>query len=160
MAFNANATNSSVVYSPQGSINQVVTADHSIASSTTLETVTGLTIPLGKYERIAFKYKIFYSTTANSDFKYLVDVPASITLYRCTKGGADHAGTALAAAPITAEGSAIAIAVSGTEGFLDISGVLENGAALGELKFTFAQNSSHADATLVRRGSNVEFYRF
>ena len=160
MAFNSNATNGGVVYSPQTSINQVVTADHSIASSTTLETVTGLTIPLGKYERVAFKYKIFYSCTANSDFRYLVDVPASVTLYRCTKGGADHAGTALAAAPIATEGSAITIAVTGTEGFLDISGVLENGSAIGELKFTFAQGSNHADATLVRRGSNVEFYRF
>ena len=80
MAFNSNATNGSVVYSPQGSINQVVTADHSIASSTTLETVTGLTIPLGKYERVAFKYKIFYSCTANGDFKYLVDVAASVSL--------------------------------------------------------------------------------
>ena len=160
MAFNSNATNGSVVYSPQTSINQVVTADHSIASSTDLEVVPGLTIPLGKFERVAFKYKIFYSCTANGDFSYLLNIPAAITLYRCSRGGTNHAGTALSEAPITGEGTAINIEVAGTEGFLDFAGFIENGAVLGDIRFQFAQATSHADATIVRRGSNVEFYRF
>jgi hypothetical protein len=160
MAFNANATNGSVVYVPGTRSTQILTADTSITSDTTLSEETGLTIKLGKYERIAFRYNIFYSTTANADFKYLVDIPASITLYRLAATGVDAAGTEISTAPITAEGSAIASAVSGTEGYLGLEGILENGSAIDSLKFTWAQNTSHSDATLVRRGSSVEFIRF
>ena len=160
MAFNANATNGSVVYVPGTRSTQILTADTSVTTDTTLSEETGLTIKLGKYERIAFRYNIFYSTTANADFKYLVDVPAAITLYRLAATGVDTDAGEISTAPITAEGSAIALTANGTEGYLGLEGVLENGSAIDSLKFTWAQNTSHGDATIVRRGSSVEFIRF
>ena len=160
MAFNANATNGSVVYVPGTRSTQILTADTSVTTDTTLSEETGLTIKLGKYERIAFRYNIFFSTTANADFKYLVDVPAAITLYRLAATGVDTDAGEISTAPITAEGSAIALTANGTEGYLGLEGVLENGSAIDSLKFTWAQNTSHADNTIVRRGSNVEFIRF
>ena len=160
MAFNANATNGSVVYVPGTRSTQILTADTSVATDTTLSEETGLTIKLGKYERIAFRYNIFFSTTANADFKYLVDVPAAITLYRLAATGVDTDAGEISTAPITAEGSEIALTANGTEGYLGLEGVLENGSAIDSLKFTWAQNTSHGDATLVRRGSSVEFIRF
>ena len=160
MAFNANATNGSVVYVPGTRSTQILTADTSVTTDTTLSEETGLTIKLGKYERIAFRYNIFFSTTANADFKYLVDVPAAITLYRLAATGVDTDAGEISTAPITAEGSAIALTANGTEGYLGLEGVLENGSAIDSLKFTWAQNTSHGDATLVRRGSSVEFIRF
>ena len=152
MAFNANATNGSVVYVPGTRSTQILTADTSITSDDTLSEETGLTIKLGKYERIAFRYNIFYSTTANADFKYLVDVPAAITLYRLAATGVDTDAGEISTAPITAEGSEIALTANGTEGYLGLEGVLENGSAIDSLKFTWAQNTSHADNTIVRRG--------
>ena len=160
MAFNANATNGSVVYVPGTRSTQILTADTSVATDTTLSEETGLTIKLGKYERIAFRYNIFFSTTANADFKYLVDVPAAITLYRLAATGVDTDAGEISTAPITAEGSEIALTANGTEGYLGLEGVLENGSAIDSLKFTWAQHTSHGDATLVRRGSSVEFIRF
>ena len=160
MAFNANATNGSVVYVPGTRSTQILTADTSVTTDTTLSEETGLTIKLGKYERIAFRYNIFFSTTANADFKYLVDVPAAITLYRLAATGVDTDAGEISTAPITAEGSEIALTANGTEGYLGLEGVLENGSAIDSLKFTWAQNTSHADNTIVRRGSNVEFIRF
>ena len=160
MAFNANATNGSVVYVPGTRSTQILTADTSVTTDTTLSEETGLTIKLGKYERIAFRYNIFFSTTANADFKYLVDVPAAITLYRLAATGVDTDAGEISTAPITAEGSEIALTANGTEGYLGLEGVLENGSAIDSLKFTWAQNTSHSDATLVRRGSSVEFIRF
>ena len=160
MAFNANATNGSVVYVPGTRSTQILTADTSVTTDTTLSEETGLTIKLGKYERIAFRYNIFFSTTANADFKYLVDVPAAITLYRLAATGVDTDAGEISTAPITAEGSAIALTANGTEGYLGLEGVLENGSAIDSLKFTWAQNTSHGDATIVRRGSSVEFIRF
>ena len=160
MAIYSNATNGGVVYTAGERHTKILAADTSITSDNTLSEETGLTIQLGKYERIAFRYNIFYSTTANADFKYLVDIPAAITLYRLAATGVDAAGDEISTAPITAEGSAIASAVSGTEGYLGLEGVLENGSAIDSLKFTWAQNTSHSDATIVRRGSSVEFIRF
>ena len=160
MSFNANSTNGSVIYVPGTRSTQILTADTSITSDATLSEETGLTVKLGKYDRIAFRYNIFYSTTANADFKYLVDVPAAITLYRLAATGVDTDAGEISTAPITAEGSAVALTANGTEGYLGLEGVLENGSALGSLKFTWAQNTSHGDATLVRRGSSVEFIRF
>ena len=160
MSFNANSTNGSVVYVPGTRSTQILTADTSITSDATLSEETGLTVKLGKYERIAFRYNIFFSTTQNADFKYLVDVPAAITLYRLAATGVDTDAGEISTAPITAEGSAIALTANGTEGYLGLEGVLENGSAIDSLKFTWAQNTSHGDATLVRRGSSVEFIRF
>ena len=108
MAFNSNATSGGVVYSAQEPITKVVTADVSVASSTTLVDVSDLDLRVGKYERINFKYNIFYNTAATPDFKYLIDTPASLTTYRVAQNGCDHAGGALASI-ITAEGSAITI---------------------------------------------------
>ena len=162
MPFNANATNNSVVYVSGDRVSsKVLTADQTVTSSTTLVEVPALTLSLGKYERIAFRYSVWYSCTANSDIKYLVDVPASITLYRLSDSGSvDHAGGEISNTVIAAEGSAITIAVSGTEGFLNLNGMLENGSASADLKFTFANGTSHADGTTVRRGSNIEYVKF
>ena len=160
MSFNANSTNGSVVYVPGTRSTQILTADTSITSDATLSEETGLTVKLGKYERIAFRYNIFFSTTQNADFKYLVDVPAAITLYRLAATGVDTDAGEISTAPITAEGSAIALTANGTEGYLGLEGVLENGSAIDSLKFTWAQGTSHSDATLVRRGSSIEFIRF
>ena len=159
MAFNSNATNGGVVYSSQEPITKVVTADVSVASSTTLVDVTDLTLRVGKYERINFKYNIFYNTAATPDFKYLIDTPASLTTYRVAQNGCDHAGGALASI-ITAEGSAITITASGTDGCLQLTGTIENGATAGDIKFQFAQDTSNGTATTVREGSSVQYYRF
>ena len=121
--------------------------------------VSDLDLRVGKYERINFKYNIFYNTAATPDFKYLIDTPASLTTYRVAQNGCDHAGAALASI-ITAEGSAISITASGTDGCLQLTGTIENGATAGDIKFQFAQDTSNGTATTVREGSSVQYYRF
>ena len=159
MAFNQNASAGQVVFSAQEPITKVVKANQDVTSSTTLVDVSDLTLRIGKYERINFKYNIFYTTAAAGDIKYLIDTPASLTAYRVAQNGCDHAGAALASI-ITAEGSAIAITASGTDGCLQLSGTIENGATAGDIKFQFAQNTSDGTAATVREGSSVQYYRF
>jgi len=159
MAFNQNASAGQVVFSAQEPITKVVLANQDVTSSTTLVDVSDLTIRIGKYERINFKYNIFYTTAAAGDIKYLIDTPASLTAYRVAQNGCDHAGAALASI-ITAEGSAIAITASGTDGCLQLTGTIENGATAGDIKFQFAQNTSDGTAATVREGSSVQYYRF
>ena len=159
MAFNQNASAGQVVFSAQEPITKVVLANQDVTSSTTLVDVSDLTIRIGKYERVNFKYNIFYTTAAAGDIKYLIDTPASLTAYRVAQNGCDHAGAALASI-ITAEGSAIAITASGTDGCLQLTGTIENGATAGDIKFQFAQNASDSTAATVREGSSVQYYRF
>ena len=159
MAFNQNASAGQVVFSAQEPITKVVLANQDVTSSTTLVDVSDLTIRIGKYERINFKYNIFYTTAAAGDIKYLIDTPASLTAYRVAQNGCDHAGAALASI-ITADGSAIAITASGTDGCLQLTGTIENGATAGDIKFQFAQNTSDGTAATVREGSSVQYYRF
>ncbi len=82
-----------------------------------------------------------------------------MTAYRVAQNGCDHAGGALASI-ISAEGSAISIVASGTDGCLQLTGTIENGATAGDLKFSFAQNTSDSTAATVREGSSVQYYRF
>tara|TARA_B100000508_G_scaffold43553_1_gene33959 strand:+ start:318 stop:797 length:480 start_codon:yes stop_codon:yes gene_type:complete len=159
MAFNQNASAGQVNFSAQEPITKVVLANQDVTSSTTLVDVSDLTLRIGKYERINFKYNIFYTTAAAGDIKYLIDTPASLTAYRVAQNGCDHAGAALASI-ITAEGSAIAITASGTDGCLQLTGTIENGATAGDIKFQFAQNTSDGTAATVREGSSVQYYRF
>ena len=161
MAFNQNASAGQVLFSAQEPITKVVTANQDVTSSTTLVDVSDLTLRIGKYERINFKYNIFYTTAATPDFKYFIDTPASLTSYRVSRGGNDHAGAPFAASNvITAEGAAVAITASGTDGCLILSGTIENGATAGDFKFQFAQNTSDATAAKVLEGSNLRYYRF
>ena len=82
-----------------------------------------------------------------------------MTSYRAAQNGCDHAGGALASI-ISAEGTAISIVASGTDGCLQLTGTIENGATAGDLKFQFAQDTSNGTATIVLEGSSVQYYRF
>jgi hypothetical protein len=87
MPFNPNPTTGGTVYTPgQFFSGKVLTSDWmtdnaawgKVGSTTaasnegaTLRTLPDLDIAVGKYERLIARYQIFYTGTANSDFKQL-----------------------------------------------------------------------------------------
>jgi hypothetical protein len=163
MPYNLNPTNNSTVYtSGEFFSGDVLTADQTVTNSATLVTVPTFTLGVGKYERVLFRYNIFYTTTADGDFKYRVDVPASPTLYRLVPELIVPAATAVTTPGlITAEADGTGVAASGTEGWLRLTGMLNNGANAGEILFQFAQNTATAaESAVVRAGSFVEFMTF
>lgn len=163
MPYNLNPTNNSTVYtSGEFFSGDVLTADQTVTNSATLVTVPTFTIGVGKYERVLFRYNIFYTTTADGDFKYRVDVPASPTLYRMVPELIVPAATSVTTPGlITAEADGTGLAASGTDGWLRITGMLNNGANAGEIVFQFAQNTAtSAQSAVVRAGSFVEFMQF
>ena len=160
MPLYTNTTAGTVSYAPGTRSTKLLTADSSRTSNNTLAEESGLTIKLGKNQRIAFRYNIFYTTTANADFQFLVNIPADFNYYRLARIGVKHDGAEISEAPVTTEGSAFSIEVSGTEGYLGLEGVLENGATNDNLKFTWAQKTSHGDTTSVTRGSSIEYIMF
>lgn len=162
MSVTVNSTNGSVIYSPDVmTVSQVLAADQTVTNSATLVTVPSFTIPVGKYERLLFRFNLFYTTTADGDLKYRVDVPASPTLYRLATEANPPAATALVTSVIASEADSTATAASGTDGFVRLTGILNNGANAGELIFQFAQNAATAaESAIVRAGSFVEYRRF
>jgi hypothetical protein len=160
MPLYTNTTAGTVAYTSGTRLTKIVPNDVTIQSDNTLSEQAELTIKLGPNERIAYRYNIFWTTTADGDFKYLVDIPASINFYRNARTGVDPTGAEISVAPITTEGSEVGIAVSGENGYLGLEGVLENGSTADSVKFTWAQNSSHASDTTLLRGSSVEYIRF
>lgn len=162
MSVTVNSNNGSVIYSPDVlTVSRVLAADATRTNSDTLLTVPEFTIAVGKYERVLFRLNVFYSTTAAGDLKYRVDVPASPTLYRLVTEEQAPAATALVTGLITSEADDTVLAASGTEGFVRLTGMLNNGATAGEVIFQFAQNTATAsESAIIRAGSFVEVRRF
>jgi len=150
------------VYQPDIlTVGNIVDADQTVTNSATLVTVPQLTLPVGKNERILFRYNVFYSTTATGDLKYRLDVPASPTSYRALLEEHAPAGAALVSSILTAEADDTIVAASGTDGFIRISGVLVNGTTAGQVLFQFAQNTATAaESAVILRGSYLEYRIF
>ena len=162
MPFNSNSAAGTVVYT-DGAYNTglVLPADQTVTNSATLVEVPELTFAVGKYERVLVRYSIFYTTTADGDLKYRLEIPASPTAYRCLSSANPPAATALVTALITAEADATAVAASGTDGHLTLNALVNNGANRGEVQFQFAQNSATAaESVVILAGSSVEYMRF
>ena len=160
MPFNQNTAAGTVVYTPgQLDARLLLPNDQEVASSTTLVSVPELKIPLGKYERVVFRFNIHISCHANGDAKWRVDIPGSPTLYSEATTGVNTDGSEFDA-HVTAATTVDTGDLSGTGGFIRIDGVVDNGANAGHIDFQFAQRASDANATKILRGSYVEFQRF
>jgi hypothetical protein len=164
--YTTRADNGEIVFAPEELACFVLEADQTVTNSDTLVTVPAFTVPVGKYERYILRYNIFLSTTATGDFKYLVDAPASPTLFRqvsWSQGGAATtivAGGSTGGAVATAEG-ALTVVGTGAEGFLLANLLVVNGANSGNIIFQFAQNTAtSAESAIVRAGSFLEVRKF
>jgi hypothetical protein len=162
MSVTVNSNNGSVIYAPDELFaGAVLGADQTVTNSATLVNVPALKIPVGKYERVLFRFNIFYTTTADGDMKYRLDVPASPTLYRLVTEEQAPAATAMVSGLLTSEADDTVLAASGTEGFIRLVGVLSNGATAGDLQFQFAQNTAtSAQSAIIRAGSFAEYRVF
>jgi hypothetical protein len=108
-----------------------------------------------------FHYKIrcvvYFSTTATADWKFRWTGPA-VTLLRTARrwivgGGAAYAGVTVQTAFDAAD---VAVAGAGAEGVLEIECTVIPSAA-GTIALSWAQNTSDPAATIVRRGSFIEY---
>jgi len=162
MPLYTNTSTGTVAYTSGTRLTKILPNDVVKTSNTTLSEQTELTIDLGPNERISFRYNIYWNTKPTGDFKYLVNIPASINFYRLVRTGVYPDAAEVSEAAITAEGAAVSLAF-GTDpsnGYLGLEGVLENGSTADSMKFTWAQYESAGDATTLLRGSSVEYIRF
>lgn len=150
------------VYQPDIlTVGGIVDADQTVTNSATLVTIPQLTLPVGKNERVLFRYNLFYTSTATGDLKYRVDVPASPTTYRLFSEEQAADATAIVCATITGEADDTVLFASGTDGFIRLTGFIANGTTAGSVIFQFAQNTATAaQSAVIRAGSFLEYRYF
>jgi hypothetical protein len=150
------------VYQPDiMQLGNVVDADQTVTNSATLVTIPQLTLPVGKNERVLFRYNLFYTSTATGDLKFRVDVPATPTLYRLFSEEQAADATAIVCSTITSEADETVLFATGTDGFIRVTGVLANGTTAGQIQFQFAQNTATgSQSAVIRAGSFLEYRIF
>ena len=159
--YTTRSDNGEIIFTTEPPLVQILEADQTVTNSDTLVTVPAFSFPIGKYERYVAEYTIWFSTTASGDLKYIIDAPASPTLFRqvdWTQGG--DATSLTTPAVKTAEAST-SLTAAGAQGFLKLYLDLVNGATSGTVVFQFAQNTATAsESAIVRAGSFVSLRKF
>lgn len=139
--------------------NAFKTADTTRTATTVVANDPTLQFAVAANTAYAFRIAVFFTTTANGDFKYQLTGPASPSLVRLYRravvGGASTPTLYVLDTAFVATDQALAGA--GAEGWFECTGVLVNGVNAGTVAFAWAQNTSDAGNTIVRRGSFIEF---
>ena len=72
MAFYSNTTQGTVAYSSDGYQQKILANDGSDLANSTLATQSGLSIPLGGFERVMGKYTIWYDSDDTNELKFRI----------------------------------------------------------------------------------------
>jgi hypothetical protein len=131
------------------------TADETVNSSTTLQGDNDLLFNMSASSTYEFSMRIFYLTNATADFKFDIDSTGT-TDPTVSHIGADWIlpDSTVGAAVHTALNTTVNLtAASGTIGVIDIRGTVQNGTDAGDLRLRWAQNTSDAGNTTVRKAS-------
>lgn len=139
----------------------ICTADQTVANSATLANSTYLQFAVAASTKYRFRARIFFDTTAAGDFKWDINGPAGISIFRCMYL-ALPAGASLAAGAstvVTAINTVVSLTGTGTTGgYVMLEGIVHNGSNAGTIAFRFAQNSQTNDSgAIVRAGSSMEY---
>lgn len=160
MPVNLNPQNNATEYVSGELETRVNSQDRTVTASTTLVAVPELTIGLARFQRLLFRFSLFYSSPAAADFKYRLAVPTGLTLYRCFRETWAPDATGLAFAQDTSNNGTTDITVlhaANTDGFIRGTGIIHNGSTAGDFQLQFAQNTSDAGNTILRAGSFIDF---
>ena len=160
MPFNINPQNSATEYVPGELETRVNSQDRTVTSSTTVIAVPELTISLARFQRLLFRFNLFYSSPAAAGFRYRLTVPSGLTLYYAARETYAPDGSSFTVARDTSNNGTTDITVthaSGTEGLIRGTGIIHNGSTAGDFQVLFAQNVSNANNTILRAGSFIDF---
>ena len=135
------------------------TADESLQNNT-FQDDDHLSFAVAANTKYAWRCHIHYNTPSAADFKVQWTGPASPTLVRVFIAGMAPDGTTWVGTGImTTFSSPVAILGAGanTAGYVEFSGVLQNGANAGTVHFQWAQNTTTASDTTVYAGSHIDY---
>ena len=123
-----------------------------------------LSFPLGKYERANIRAKIDI-TYLDGDFKYKLTVPASSTSARIITRSSEtpisgELAEVGALSTNTAGVAEVAVTAGDGAGYVLFEGTIEAGGTAGTVALQFAQRANHANDTVLKEGSYLEYMKF
>jgi hypothetical protein len=147
---------------------QVIKAtDESRSANDTLTDDATLKFTVAANTKYRFRFRVFYTTDTDADFKLQAAGPAAPTMITYTliafAPGSGIGGGSIAGAIALTQGTAFGVPLALTEtggsvdGAIHVDGILHNGANAGTVVFQWAQNTSDAGGTIVRAGSYLEY---
>lgn len=160
MPFFVNPQNNSTEYSTGEVETRALTADRTVTSSTAVIAVPELTVNLARFQRLFFRFNLFYSSPTAAGFRYRLTVPGGLTLYTAVRESFAPDATNWVLARDTSNNGTTDITLthaSGTEGVVRGTGIIHNGSTAGDFQVQFAQNVSNAGNTILRAGSTIDF---
>lgn len=133
--------------------------DEQRTSTDTLAADSALKFAMAASTKYVFRARLFYSSSATPDFKWRHAGPASPTFLAIERRQIVPAATADSAIALDTDYSAadIVAAAGDGSGWIEVAGVIHNGATAGDFSLQWAQNTSDAAATTVRAGSYIEY---
>lgn len=133
-------------------------SDQTLVNSTTLTNVSDLSYPVRPFEKINFKYIIWYCANVTANIRFAVTAPASANIYYAPTGSIQYSTTGTFVQVQTANASACTINFAGLGAnyvpaspkanslLAEIVGSIEVGSTGGFLNLQFSQISSVASA--------------
>lgn len=136
------------------------TADEARTATTAITADSTLKFAMAANTRYNIRARIYYDTGATEDFKWRHSGPASPTLVRLRRVGLQPNATTFAIIALDTAYSAADVVLAGTAangGWVDIDGIVVNGATAGDFVFGWAQNTAGTNPTTVLAGSYIEY---
>ena len=123
-----------------------------------------LSFTLGKYERARIRGLIDI-TYLDGDFKYKLTVPASSTSARIITRSSEtpisgDTSEVTALSTNTAGVAEVAVTAADGAGYIFFEGTIEAGGTAGTVAIEVGQRANHANDTVLKEGSYLEFSRF
>ena len=123
-----------------------------------------LSFTLGKYERARVRGLIDI-TYLDGDFKYKLTVPASSTSARIITKSSEtpisgDTSEVTALSTNTAGVAEVAVTAADGAGYIFFEGTIDSGGTAGTVAIEVGQRANHANATVIKEGSYLEFSRF
>ncbi len=127
-------------------------------TDTTLAADEELRFRIEAKQTVSLRLAVVFDTTSNADFKFGMRGPSSPTLVRIGYQVIDAGETTVEIARNEDFTTTTTLTTTGgSVGFMIGHGVIQNGSTAGEVSFQWAQGTSHADSTIVRLGSVIEY---
>ena len=123
-----------------------------------------LSFTLGKYERARVRGLIDI-TYLDGDFKYKLTVPASSTSARIITKSSEtpisgDTSEVTALSTNTAGVAEVAVTAADGAGYVFFEGTIEAGGTAGTVAIQIGQRANHANDTVLKEGSYLEYMRF
>ena len=123
-----------------------------------------LSFTLGKYERARIRGLIDI-TYLDGDFKYKLTVPASSTSARIITKSSEtpisgDTSEVTALSTNTAGVAEVAVTAADGAGYVFFEGTVEAGGTAGTVAIQIGQRANHANDTVLKEGSYLEYIRF